>query len=77
MDEAVLADRVVVMDKGTILTEGTPQEVFSQVSLLKKHGLDVPQSTELAYKLMGAGVKVDKMPLNESQCIDLLWEVLK
>ena len=77
MDEAVLADRVVVMDKGTILTEGTPQEVFSQVSLLKKHGLDVPQSTELAYKLMGAGVKVDKMPLNESQCIDLLLEVLK
>lgn len=77
MDEAVLADRVVVMDKGSILTEGTPQEVFSQVSLLKKHGLDVPQATELAYKLMGAGVKVDKMPLNESQCVDLLLEVLK
>lgn len=77
MDEAVLADRVVVMDKGSILTEGTPQEVFSQVSLLKKHGLDVPQSTELAYKLMGAGVKVDKMPLNEAQCVDLLLEVLK
>jgi energy-coupling factor transport system ATP-binding protein len=77
MDEAVLADRVIVMDKGSILTEGTPEEVFSQVTLMKKYGLDVPQSTELAYKLMGAGVKVSKMPLNVTQCVELLEEVLK
>jgi energy-coupling factor transport system ATP-binding protein len=77
MDEAVLADRVIVMDKGSILTEGTPEEVFSQVTLMKKYGLDVPQSTELAYKLMGAGVNVPKMPLNVAQCVELLEEVLK
>lgn len=53
MDEAVLADRVVVMDNGRILTQGKPEEVFSQVELLKKHRLDVPQATELAYKLRG------------------------
>ncbi len=77
MDEAVLADRVIVMDKGKILTEGKPREVFSQVSLLKKYGLDVPQSTELAYKLMGAGLKVDAMPLNADECVELLTEVLQ
>ncbi len=77
MDEAVLADRVIVMDKGKILTEGSPREVFSQVSLLKKYGLDVPQSTELAYKLMGAGLKVDAMPLNADECAELLTEVLR
>ena len=76
MDEAVMADRVVVMNKGKILTEGTPKEVFSQVSLLKKYSLDVPQATELAYKLMGAGVEVADMPLNEDECVRFLVEVL-
>lgn len=77
MDEAVLADRVVVMDKGKILTEGTPREVFAQVQLLKKHRLDVPQATELAYKLQCSGVKIDKIPLTEQECIEMLEEVLK
>ncbi len=45
MEEAVLADRVVVMDAGKILTQGTPEDVFSQAELLKKHRLDVPQAT--------------------------------
>ena len=77
MDEAVLADRVVVMDSGKILTQGTPDEVFSQVELLKRHRLDVPQSTELANKLRGCGVKIDKMPLDTEECVKMLEEVLK
>lgn len=77
MDEAVLADRVVVMDSGKILTQGTPDQVFSQVELLKKHRLDVPQSTELANKLRGCGVKIDKMPLDTEACVKMLEEVLK
>ena len=77
MDEAVMADRVIVMDEGRILTEGKPRDVFSKVNLLKKHSLDVPQATELAYKLTGAGVKFDKMPLNEDECIAFLGEVLR
>lgn len=72
MDEAVLADRVIVMEKGEILTQGEPEKVFSQVNLLKKHSLDVPQSTELAYKLIGAGLRFSKMPLNVQECIELL-----
>ncbi len=77
MDEAVLADRVIVMDKGKILTEGTPREVFAQVQLLKKHRLDVPQATELAYKLQCSGVKFDKIPLTEQECISMLEAILK
>ena len=76
MDEAVLADRVVVMDSGKILTQGTPDQVFSQVELLKKHRLDVPQSTELANKLCGCGVKINKMPLDTEACVQMLEEVL-
>lgn len=76
MDEAVLADRVVVMDSGKILTQGKPEEVFSQVELLKKHRLDVPQATELAYKLMGCGVKFDRLPLTTEDCVAMLEEVL-
>lgn len=77
MDEAVLADRVVVMDNGRILTQGKPEEVFSQVELLKKHRLDVPQATELAYKLRGCGVKIDRLPLTTEGCVSMLEEVLE
>ena len=77
MEEAVLADRVVVMDNGKILLQGIPDDVFSQVELLKKHRLDVPQATELFYKLKGCGVKTDKMPLTTEECIKMLEEVLK
>lgn len=77
MDEAVLADRVVVMDKGMVIDDGKPRDVFSKVNFLKKHSLDVPQASELAYKLIGAGVEVQSIPLNEKECIDLLLEVLE
>ena len=77
MNEAVMADRVIVMDKGVVLTEGNPREVFSQVNLLKKHSLDVPQATELAYKLLGIGLKFDEVPLNTDECVDYLEGVLK
>lgn len=77
MDEAVLADRVVVMDSGKILTQGTPLDVFSRVELLKKHRLDVPQSAELAYRLKGCGLKIDKIPLTHSECAAMLEEALR
>lgn len=77
MEEAVLSDRVVVMDEGRVLTQGTPEEVFSQVELLKKHRLDVPQATELAYMLRGCGIKFEKMPLSADECAAMLEEVLR
>ena len=76
MEEAVLADRVVVMDGGKVLTQGTPDEVFSQVELLKKHRLDVPQAAELAFSLKGRGANIDKIPLTAEDCVKMLGEVL-
>ena len=77
MDEAVLADRVVVMDSGKILLQGTPDEVFSQVELLKKHRLDVPQSAELVFRLRGCGVKFDRIPLTQTDCVAMLEEAMR
>ncbi len=76
MDEAVQADRVIVMDEGKILTEGTPDYVFSQVELLKRHRLDVPQVTELCYKLRACGVDIKNLSLHTDECIESLCEVL-
>lgn len=58
MEEAVEADRIVVMEKGQIFMEGTPREVFSRVKEMKEIGLDVPQVTELAYELRKEGIDI-------------------
>ncbi len=60
MDEAVEADRILVMEEGQIILEGTPKEIFSQVEKVKELGLDVPQVTELAYELRKEGIDVPK-----------------
>ena len=77
MEEAVLADKVYVVDNGRMLTSGTPREVFSQVELLKKHRLDVPQATELCHKLRACGVEISELPLTEEECTSMLKEVLR
>ena len=56
MDEVIDADRVLVMDGGKVVMQGTPREIFSQVDRLEEYRLDVPQVTELAYKLKKQGV---------------------
>lgn len=76
MDEAVQSGRVIVMDDGKILTEGAPREVFSNVELLKRHKLDVPQATELAYKLKNAGIDLKGVPMNTLECIDLIEQYI-
>lgn len=72
MDEAALADRLIVMDKGKIIMEGTPREVFAKTEKLKCHSLDVPQSTELAYKLKSAGMNIVTLPLNPAECAEAI-----
>ena len=71
MDEAVQAGRVIVMDGGHVLMEGDPREVFSQVELLKKHQLDVPQATELTYRLQGMGFPMP-CTLTTEECVEAL-----
>ena len=58
MEEAVEADRVIVMEKGKLALEGTPREVFSKVTRLKEIGLDVPYMTELAHILKEDGLDI-------------------
>lgn len=69
MDEAVSADRVIVMDNGKIISDGTPRDVFSNVSLLKKTGLDVPQATELASLLKKDGINIRSDILTNDELI--------
>lgn len=59
MNEAVNADKIFVMDKGQLVMEGTPKEIFSKVKELKRLGLEVPQVTELAYMLKQSGLNIE------------------
>lgn len=74
MDEAVQAGRVVVMDDGQIKLDGTPRNVFAKVDEIKALGLDVPQSTELVYRL---GIKCENTVLNANECVDLFKKTLE
>lgn len=70
MDEAAQCDRVVVMDSGKIVLDNTPEKVFSQVELLKKIGLDVPQVTELCHELRKSGIDIPTEIISEEECIN-------
>ena len=67
MEEAVDADRIVVMDEGKVVMDGTPREIFSRVKELKQYSLDVPQVTELADELAEAGLPITRgvVPMDE------------
>ncbi len=77
MEEAAQANRVIVMDDGKVVLDDTPSEVFSHVEELKRLGLDVPQVTELAYRLRKAGCPVDAHMITESECVAALAELLQ
>ena len=77
MEEAAQARRVAVMDKGQIIMDGTPKEIFSEVEKLKEVGLDVPQVTELAYELRKAGMELPADILTEEECLKELIKILK
>lgn len=75
MDEAAQADRIVVMDGGSVKMEGTPREIFPQVERMKKIGLDVPQVTELAYELKKAGIDINEKILNVDEMVNELCQL--
>ena len=77
MDEAVEADRVVVMDDGRILMDGTPREVFARVDELRSVELDVPQPTELCYLLRKQGVNLPADILTAEECAEALALLLQ
>lgn len=75
MDEAAMGDRIVVVDDGKIIMQGTPKKVFSQVETMKKIGLDVPQVTELAYELGKEGININSEILNIDEMVDALCQL--
>ena len=77
MEEAVLADRVIVMNDGDVVLDGTPREVFSHVRELRDIELDVPQPTELCYRLKNQGYAVSDSVLTVEECTEELLRLWK
>lgn len=72
MEEVIEADRVIVMDQGKILMQGTPREVFARVDELREHRLDVPQVTLLAHELRKSGLEIPEGILTIGELADAL-----
>ena len=77
MEEAIEADRIIVMDDGRIVMDGQPREIFSRVKELKSHGLDVPQVTELAEELREAGMPLTDGILSREELVEQLVPLLR
>ena len=75
MDEAAKADRIVVMDKGKLILDGKPRDVFSNVEKMKNIGLDVPQVTELSYELQKLGINIDTRILDVNEMVNAICQL--
>ena len=74
MEEAAAADRVLVMDQGHIAVQGTPREIFTDVSGMKKRGLEVPLAAELAWRLRQQGVRLPGDILTNEDLMEALCQ---
>lgn len=75
MEEAINADRIIVMNAGKVTLEGKPKDIFSRVEEMKAAGLDVPQMTELAYELRQNGVQLDPKILSIDEMVEALCQL--
>ena len=75
MDEAAKADRIVVMDKGKLILDGKPRDVFANVEKMKNIGLDVPQVTELSYELQKVGINIDTRILDVNEMVNAICQL--
>ena len=75
MDEAAKADRIVVMDKGKLILDGKPRDVFSNVEKMKNIGLDVPQVTELSYELQKVEINIDTRILDVNEMVNAICQL--
>ena len=76
MEETVHADRLIVMDRGRIVMDGTPEEVFTKVEQVRGYGLDVPETTELLWELNKKGCELPLSALTVDECADALYREL-
>lgn len=77
MEEVIEADKVIVMDQGKVVMQGTPREIFKRVEELKNYRLDVPQVTELAYELQKSGMDLPDGILTVDEFVKALEQVAK
>ena len=77
MNEAAMADRVVVMDKGRIVMDDSPEKIFTRVDELRAVGLDVPQTTELLYMLREDGYDVSLDAISVDDCANELEKLFR
>jgi len=77
MEEVIGADRLIVMDDGKVIMDGTPREVFARVEELKRLRLDVPQATELAYELKQRGVSLPDSVLTMEELAEAILPLRK
>lgn len=75
MQEAILADRIIVIDEGKVLLAGSPKEVFKNVEQIRSIGLDVPDSTYLIYLLRQKGYEIDPTLLTTEEVIEAIWQL--
>jgi energy-coupling factor transport system ATP-binding protein len=76
MDEAVRADRVIVIDDGRVLLDGTPAEIFAEDKLLRECGLDIPLCADLLLRLRKRGIKLDGEINTPKQCAETIARAL-
>lgn len=74
MEEAADADRIIIMDKGEVILDGTPIEIFSKVEEIRELGLDVPVVVDLADRLRQRGISIPKDIIHTKEMVDYLWQ---
>ncbi len=76
MDEAAHADRIVVINDGETVLDGTPEEVFSRVDELHSMGLEAPQGVELVEELKSVGIAISGTPLTDAECVESIYRAI-
>lgn len=77
MDEAEIADRVIVLDDVGIRLEGSPKEVFSDIKTISELGLEAPQATELCDRLADAGFAIDRGIIGQENCAKAIFDAIR
>lgn len=77
MEEAAMADRVIILSDGKIAMDGSPRQVFSDVKTVREYGLDVPQATEICYLLAQQGIDIATDIVSSEECIENLLKLLE
>ena len=77
MDECIDADRLIVMSNGCVMADGKPADIFANAELLRREGLEQPETARLLQDLRAAGMRLDGEPLSVEDCAELIAQVLQ